>query len=245
MFKRIKTAPYTSPRPRDVDLSPGLAFEAVLAHRSYRSEKIAWAIAICAIVLATISGSALLVMLPLKQTAAYVVTVDKNTGASQVVSAVDARQITNNEVNAQYWMARYVSARESYLYKILQSDYDVVMALSSQNVGAAYSAQFEGPNSKATKFGDSAEDRIRIISVQPTPGQYGRGTVRFEKTSWNSARQPTRPAEVFQADLAFEWLNITGWDTRDLLINPLGFSVSAYRVTPELVQPSQPEAGSK
>ena len=160
--------------------SAGLAFEAVLAHRSYRSEKIAWAIAISAIVLASISVSALLVMLPLKQTAAYIVTVDKNTGASQVVSAVDARQITNNEVNAQYWMARYVSARESYLYKILQTDYDAVMALSSQNVGAAYSAQFEGPNSKATKFGDSVEDRIRIISVQPTPGQYGRGTVRFE-----------------------------------------------------------------
>ena len=39
---------------------------------------------------------------------------------------------------------------------------------------------------------------------------------------------------IFVADLAFDWASVRGWDAQALLVNPLGFRVNAYRVTPEL-----------
>ena len=214
--------------------TPGLAFEAVIAHRAYKSERRAWLVAGVASAIAIIAVTAVAVMVPLKQVVPHMVYVDKETGATQVVSVVDSRTVSNDDINARYWLARYVKARESYLYKLLQEDYDLTMALSSPAVGGDYSSIYEGPNNKSTRLVDAVEERIHIISAEPTPGVSGRGTVRFEKTTWRVGLRQAEKTETYQADVAFEWKPITGWGVNDLLKNPLGFTVTAYRATPEM-----------
>jgi type IV secretion system protein VirB8 len=217
--------------------TPGKSFEAILSYRAYKSEKRAWIVAGTSAIIATIAVTAVAVMVPLKQVVPHLIYVDKETGATQVVSVVDSRTVGNDEINARYWLARYVKARESYLYKLLQEDYDLTMALSAPNVGADYSAIYEGTNNKSTRLVDAVEERVHIISAEPTPGVTGRGTVRFEKTTWRVGLRQAEKTETYQADIAFEWKPITGWSVNDLLKNPLGFAVTAYRSTPEIVGP--------
>ncbi len=219
----------------DLTKTPGKSFEAILAHRVYKSERRAWIVAGVAIIVAIIAVTAVAVMVPLKQVVPHLIYVDKESGATQVVSVVDSRTVGNDEVNARYWLARYVKARESYLYKLLQEDYDLTMALSAPNVGADYSTIYEGPNNKSTRLVDAVEERVRIISAEPTPGVTGRGTVRFEKVTWRVGLRQAEKTETYLADIAFDWKPITGWSVGDLLKNPLGFTVTAYRATPELV----------
>jgi type IV secretion system protein VirB8 len=218
----------------DLKKTPGLSFEAVMAHRAAQSERRAWTIAAAATTIALIAVTAVVVMTPLKQVVPHLIYIDKDTGVTQVVSVVDRRTLSNDDVNARYWLARYVRARESYLYKLLQEDYDLTMALSAPTVGSDYSSVYEGPNNKSTRLLDAVEERVHIISAEPTPGASGRGTVRFEKTTWRVGLRQAEKTQTFLADVAFEWRPITGWDVRDLLINPLGFTVTAYRASPEI-----------
>lgn len=215
--------------------TPGLSFEAEIAHRAYKSERRAWSVAAAATVIAFVAVTAVAMLTPLKQVVPHLIYIDKDTGATQVVSVVDSRTLNNDEVNARYWLARYVRSRESYLYKLLQEDYDQTMALSAPSVGSEFSSIYEGPNNKSTRLMDAVEEKVHIISAEPTPGTTGRGTVRFEKTTWRVGLRQPEKTQIFLADVAFEWRSITGWGVRDLLINPLGFTVTAYRATPEMV----------
>lgn len=218
----------------ELNNTPGLSFEAVIAHRAYKSERRAWMVAAAATTMAVVAVLAVALLTPLKQVVPYLIYVDKETGVTQVVSVVDSRTLNNDDINARYWLARYVKARESYLYKLLQEDYDLTMALSAQTVGAEFSAVYEGPNNKSTRLIDAVEEKVHIISAEPTPGTNGRGTVRFEKTTWRVGLRQAEKTQTYLADIAFEWRPITGWDVRDLLVNPLGFTVTAYRATPEI-----------
>ena len=218
----------------DLKHTPGLSFEAVIAHRAAQSERRAWVIAAAATLIALIAVVAVVLMTPLKQVVPHLIYIDKDTGVTQVVSVVDTRTLSNDDVNARYWLARYVRARESYVYKLLQDDYDLTMALSAPTVGGEFSSIYEGPNNKSTRLLDAVEERVHIISAEPTPGATGRATVRFEKTTWRVGLRQPEKTQTFLADMAFEWRPITGWDVRDLLINPLGFTVTAYRATPEM-----------
>ena len=218
---------------REVD---GLSFEAELSARSYRSERNAWIVASLACVIATLAVTGLVLVQPLKQTIPYYIFVDKPTGAVQAVIVNDAASISANEAVARYWISRYTSARERYVYRLQQEDYNFVMATSEQPVGRAYSAQFEGPAAKTEVLRDSVEERITILSAQVTPGTTGRGTVRYQITTWRQGQREPEKVETFVADLAYDWVNVRGWSSRDLLTNPMGFRVTAYRSTQELVQ---------
>jgi type IV secretory pathway component VirB8 len=215
----------------DVD---DLSFEVDISRRSYRSERTAWIVAAAAILFAGVAIVAVLVMMPLKQTIPYYIFVDKETGATQAVVLNDPQTITANENIARYWLSRYIQARERYVYRLQQEDYDVVMATSSETVGVEYSTQFEGPQSKTARLKDGTEERIVILSVQLTPGATGRGTVRYQKIVWKQGQRDPESVKTYVADVAFDWRPTTGWGTNDLLLNPMGFLVSGYRATQEM-----------
>jgi type IV secretion system protein VirB8 len=215
----------------DVD---GLDFEAEINRRSYRSERFAWALVGVSALITGLAVAAVWAMVPLKQTIPYYIFVDKETGATQAVVVNDAATITTNEAVARYWLGRYVSARERYVYRLQQEDYDFVNATSRPAVSREYSQLFEGPTSKAEMLKETVEERISILSVQVTPGAIGRGTVRYQKIIWRSGMREPESVKTYVADIAFDWESVKGWGTKDLLINPMGFAVAAYRTTQEL-----------
>lgn len=215
----------------DVD---ALSFEVDISRRSFLSERIAWIIAAVAILFAGLAIFAVVEMLPLKQTIPYYIFVDKETGATQAVVLNDPQTITSNENVARYWLSRYIQARERYVYRLQQEDYNTVMATSNEATGREYSVQFEEPHNKSTQLKDSIEERIVILSVQLTPGVTGRGTVRYQKIVWKQGQRDPESIKTYVADIAFEWRSTTGWGTNDLLLNPMGFLVSGYRTTQEM-----------
>lgn len=229
MFGRKKSPPLKSQDPAD-----GLSYEADIALRSRKSERRAWVLVIVFAVIATLSVAAVVFMIPLKQTIPYYVYVDKETGATQAVVVSDPVAITQNEAVARYWLSRYVSTRERYVYRLQQEDYDAVMATSMPAVAQEYSDPYKGDNNKAELLKETIEERIRILSVQVTPGARGRGTVRYQKITWRAGMREPESVKTYVADVAYDWVSANGWGTKDLLLNPMGFAVLAYRTTQEL-----------
>jgi len=229
MFGRKK-----SPKPLvkpDID---ALSFEVDIAQRSYKSERAAWALVVVFAIIAILAVGAVLLMTPLKQTIPYHVYVDKETGAMQAVVINDRVSIATNEAVARYWLGRYVSARERYIYRLQQEDYDFVMATSATPVAQEYSYPYTGPTNRADLLKETIEERINILSVQVTPGATGRGTVRYQKIIWRVGMREPESIKTYVADVAFDWIAPTNWSTKDLLVNPMGFAVLAYRTTQEL-----------
>lgn len=229
MFGRKK-----SPNPLfkpDID---ALSFEVDIAQRSYKSERWAWALVVVFAVITAMAVAAVLLMTPLKQTIPYHVFVDKETGAMQAVVVNDRGSITTNEAVARYWLGRYVSARERYVYRLQQEDYDFVMTTSTPPVAQDYSYPYTGPTNRAELLKETIEERINILSIQLSPSTNGRGTVRFQKITWQAGMRDPESVKTYVADVAFDWLASTNWNTKDLLVNPMGFAVLAYRTTQEL-----------
>ncbi len=213
-----------------------IEFEAQLARDAYASKRLAWIVAFCSLLLAGLAITALILLLPLKQTVPYLTYVDKATGVTQVVDVATVSKITQDEVNARHWVGRYLQTRERYVYQLLQDDYDFVMATTDPVQQKIYAAIYEnGPNKKDAVLRDQTEERIRITSVQLSPSQTGRASVRYVKETFRAGSRVADKTENFIADMAFAWGGNGQWTERALLINPLGFRVTAYRVTAEVV----------
>lgn len=215
----------------DID---ALSFEVDISRRSYQSERIAWMVAAGACIVASLAVIAVCMMVPLKQTVPYYIYVDKETGATQAVVLNDPQTISSTEAMSRYWLSRYIQARERYVYRLQQEDVNFVLATSSDSIGREYAVQYEEPHNKATRLKESLEERIVILSVQLTPGATGRGTVRFQKIVWKQGQREPDSTTTYVADVAFDWRSTNGWGTNDLLLNPMGFSVTGYRATQEM-----------
>jgi type IV secretion system protein VirB8 len=227
---------FTRKNKRDAQLDQevtGLSFEAEIARRSYASEKAAWFLVALFGVITIASVTAISFLTPLKQVVPYFVYVNKETGVTQAVVVDDVQKITETEAVTRYWLNRYVSARERYVYRLLQEDYEVVVATSESSIASEYSRQLDGPGSKVESLKDNIEERVNVLSVQVVPGQVGRGTVRFQKITWRLGQREPESVKTYVADIAYRFKNVTGWTGQDILKNPVGFAVGGYRVTQE------------
>jgi len=75
---------------------------------------------------------------PFKRVVPMVFAVDKASGNTELVNAADDRNVAQlgyQELLDKHWGSRYVIARESYFYHLLQTDYDTVLMLSADDVG--------------------------------------------------------------------------------------------------------------
>lgn len=207
----------------------------MLAQQARRSQQRAWWVAAAAAAFALLALATLVAVLPLKQTVPYLVYIDKATGATQVVDVATPTRITQDELHARHWIVRYVQARERYVYKLLQDDYDFVMATSGVEQQKEFARIYApGPDKKDQVLRDQVEERVQVIAPQLVPGQTGRASVRLRKETWRAGSREPEKVEIYVADLAFDWASVKGWDPQALLVNPLGFRVTAYRVTREL-----------
>lgn len=203
----------------------------------------AWWVAGISALTAMSMGIAIAFMAPLKQSVPYLIEVNKLTGEAQVIDAVNRRSIDYDELNAKYWAAKYVTARESYFYTLLQTDYDSVFAMSTSDVASQYNKIFEGGNNKQAMLGASVEERVEILSItleKATPGvNLDRAVIRFKKTSRQVDRGLDTGSGQYVSTLSYRWVpNRTGKEV-DLLRNPLGFEVVAYRVDEEFTKKAQ------
>ncbi|RCS22849.1 virB8 family protein [Phyllobacterium salinisoli] len=196
-----------------------------------RSNRIAWTIAIAASIIAGASILAVAGLTPLKTVEPFVVRVDKSTGIVDVVSALTSTVGTYDEAVTKYFAARYVRAREGYVWSEAEENFRTVALLSTQPEQARFSALYRGsnPESPQNTFGRSATVRISIASIS---------LINPHVVSVRYMRTITRGEEVrtthWVAMLTFAYVNAPISST-DRLVNPLGFAVSEYRADPEAI----------
>lgn len=205
-------------------------------YRLERSERRAWRVACGACATALTCAIGLASMAPFKTLVPYVISVDRASGNAEVMSTADARGVAQQPLNDKHWAARYVVARESYLWKLLQLDYDTVLALSSDEVGREYAKLYDGPQARDRKYGPNTDMRVEVLSVTLPPDVAGKAVVRFEKRVRRLEAENAEPPQTFVATLAYEYKGSLFGKEKQLLMNPLGYRVTAYRVDAETME---------
>ncbi|MGH0281875.1 virB8 family protein [Sinorhizobium meliloti] len=193
-----------------------------------RSARIAWSVAIVAGILAGASIFAVAALTPLKTIEPFVVRVDNSTGIVDVVSALTSTAGTYDEAVTKYFAAKYVRAREGYVWSEAEENFRTVALLSTQPEQARFSAIYRGsnPDSPQNTYGRSATARISIASISLINPNVV--SVRYMRTITRG--EEVRPTH-WVATLTFSYVN-SPMSSTDRLVNPLGFAVSEYRADP-------------
>lgn len=196
-----------------------------------RSARIAWTIAIVASLLAGVSIFAIAGLTPLKTVEPFVVRVDNSTGIVDVVSALTSTAGSYDEAVTKYFAAKYVRAREGYIWSEAEENFRTIALLSTQPEQTRFAAVYRGsnPESPQNTYGRNATSRINIASIS---------LINPKVVSVRYMRTVTRGDDVrtthWVATLTFSYVNAPMSST-DRLVNPLGFAVSDYRADPEAI----------
>jgi type IV secretion system protein VirB8 len=204
-----------------------------------KRERIAYVVAAGGLAIGLMGMLAVVTLLPLKQTEAFLAIVDKDTGIAERVVSVEKAGIGEADAIRQSLLFAYVTDRETYD----QHDNEKrILRAYSWSEGAAKDSLVtlwsEGhPNYPPKLYGESARVLVDILSI--TPVTDATAQVRFTKT-WVSDGEgiPDRIGK-FTATVTyrFEPSKQTALDL--VWQNPTGFLVTDYRLTAETLVPEE------
>jgi type IV secretion system protein VirB8 len=196
-----------------------------------RSRRIAWIVASVAIALAIVAVLAIIALTPLKTVVPYVVTVDRSTGATDVTQELRGdKSITYDEAIRKYFLADYVRAREGWIPQAREEFFRKVLALSTREEQARWTAFYkkDNPDSPQNQFtaNDAVFVAIRSVAfISPNVAQ-----VRFVKRLERDQHAIETPAI---ATITFDVLSKPETEA-GRYANPLGFQVKSYRADAEV-----------
>jgi type IV secretion system protein VirB8 len=210
--------------------------------RSKSSERKAWVVAGAAVMVALPAVIGLAWSGPLHTSYPVVIAVDKTTGNMEVAELSNERQIAElPQVLDAFWAKKYVIARESYYYPLLQVDYDTTLALSADDVGMDYAKQFNGVDALDKKYTDRYQVKISVISVVLPKNEKGKAVVRYTRSLRQVKTAAIESEQTYVATFSFEYKPSQTGAVAQLMNNPLGYHVTAYRTDAELA-PRLPES---
>ncbi len=196
-----------------------------------RSKRIAWIVASVAIALAIVAVLAIMALTPLKTVVPYVVTVDRSTGSTDVTQELRGdRSITYDEAIRKYFLADYVRAREGWIPQAREEFFRKVLALSTREEQARWTAFYkkDNPDSPQNQFtaNDAVFVAVRSVAfISPNVAQ-----VRFVKRLERDQQVIETPAI---ATITFDVLSKPETEA-GRYANPLGFQVKSYRADAEV-----------
>lgn len=194
-----------------------------------RSKRIAWFVAIVASVLACVSVAAVVALTPLKTVEPFVIRVDNSTGIVDVVSSMASSAGSYDEEVTKYFAARYVRAREGYVWSEAEENFRTASLMSNAAEQQRFAAAYRGgnPESPQNVYGRSATSRIGIKSISLINSSVV--SVRYTRTITQGEDVRTTH---WVATITYSYANAP-ISSSDRLVNPLGFVVSEYRADPE------------
>lgn len=200
------------------------------------SARRAWMVAAVAGAISVLLAVALILILPLRETQVFTVLVDRQTGAAENILQVAPTGIEDQEALKQSLLVAYVSDREGYFLPGIQTRLESVQRRST---GAAEESLrllwSKGGGNQAYPpdvYGPGAEVSVtvrRITFLSPRVAQ-----VRFLKTLRKTRQAPV--TQPFVATVEFTFTPKTERTLAHVWENPLGFTVSAYRVDAETLE---------
>lgn len=202
--------------------------------RTRKVAKIAWFVAGGCMLIAGAAVGAVAALTPLKTVEPFVVRVDNNTGAADIVTVMKKQETSYGEVMDKFWLAQYVRYREGYDWQTVQDTFDATNLLSSPSEQELFTRIYkDNPNAPHKVLRDTAKVNVRVNAIAFV-GKMAQ--VRFEKAIAPFNKSTViPPPQRYIATIAYEYKN-SGMKDEDRLINPLGFQVTSYRVDKENVQ---------
>ena len=198
-----------------------------------RSKRLAWTVASIASGLAVTGVAAVAMLTPLKTVAPYVVTVDKATGASDITSSMSGdKQITYNEAVAKYFLADYFRNREGWIPQARKEFFDGVLAMSSRDEQARWTAFYSKDNPKSPQSVFTDLDTVFIVIKSVTFVSKNVAQVRFTKSLQRGATTTDTPAI---ATITYDTTD-TPTTEQQRFKNPLELEVQSYRADLEVTQ---------
>lgn len=179
--------------------------------------------------LLTLSLSANLYLLPLKEKVPYLYAFDKATGEVTKIGTLEPTQLSANWSVARYFLIHYVINYESYNFDNIDLPYQLVWAQSADNVRIQYENQVKSgnPDSPYRIYGKDKYITVHVLSVN----QLNDNTVdiKFEK----KLHDRTANTElVTHKEAIIKWEFSTSETTQKMLDrDPLGFKVTYYQVS--------------
>jgi type IV secretion system protein VirB8 len=172
---------------------------------------------------------ALVLLLPLKSFAPYVITVDKSTGYVEVTKGLYEGNITVDQAVTESNLVRYVNTRESYNPSVLRENYSFVTLMSTSTALSEFQHLWDGknPDNPSVQMGTKAAITIKIKSVSFLNDRTA--AVRFLREYHAEGQIKTSD---WNAVMDFQYVKAP-MRMEDRFQNPLGFQVISYRVNPE------------
>ena len=220
----------------------GTRWEAQEREDLTRMGRIGWRLAGVEAVMIAILAVALATLAPFVRRIPYIVKVDA-LGNTEILQPFDNRMVGTQEMMDKHWARKYVQAREQFNWWLVGGDYDLINRLTDPTILGEYNTQFEGPNGMDKVFGPTTERRVNIISVAPSPTMRNQMVVRLERTTISKG-VVVEQAVPFVVNLAFKYTPKTFAPEADLQLNPIGYTVYAYRRDAESTRSMPAAAGS-
>ena len=200
-----------------------------------RSQRTAWIVAGIAVGIAAIQAVALVVLVPLKQTMPYTITVDRETGYVQTTRGVNLGTLSETEAVAQSFVVQYVLARETFDAADYREQYRKTLAWSQGAAETDYLRDWDksNPNGIQSRVSPNTRIQVTVKSVTilgPRSAMIRFDTERSESGGGAGMRQPWVVSVVY----SFSGKPI---NEQDRYLNPLGFQISSYRRDAETTQP--------
>jgi type IV secretion system protein VirB8 len=226
----------------------GLAFKSPFKTLSYHAEAYDWyqdryqavyvsrnrwfCTACLALVLASLEAFALLTLVPLKTSVPFLIKEETSGAVTTLAPLMGDPSATYDEAIRKYFLGRYVIDRETYDPPDLAANYRAVDLMSGGSERRLFdqSIASNNPAGPLALYGSQVRRLVHIKSIAFLPGQMAQ--VRFTSTELRASGAPK---------LA-EWIATTTWRfgpaptaEADRLVNPLGFSITHYRIDQEVI----------
>ncbi len=196
-----------------------------------RRERLAWTIAIGGMIVGLAGVGTAVAVLPLKETQAFLTIVDRDTGVATRTVEVEAAGMAEKQAVQQGLLFNYVTDRETYDEH--DNDERILGAWQRSEAQAKESLQRlwdEGARDYPPKvYGPGARAEVKILAINPINPTTAQ--VRFLKTLHQA--NGTERSGKFYATIAWKFVPRAERDMSLVWENPLGFTVTAYRVNAE------------
>lgn len=175
---------------------------------------------------------------PLKTVEPFVIQIDERSGVTQVVETSAKESLKENVAVDNFFLWRYVRARENYDRASLPYNWETVRVLSEPNTFGGYSASMSPQNTDGpmTRLGDVGMRTVSNANITHLQSATTNKYARVDFTVVESRRGTEVAKFRATAKIEYAYYNNLELVQADRLQNPLGFLVVNYQLEEERTQ---------
>lgn len=170
----------------------------------------------------------------------FVIEVEDKTGLVHVVTPRSLEKWTANEALIKSFLVQYIRARESYYpHRYKEDYYQTVRIMSSERVYSSFRKDIDylNPNSPIVRYGSSITRIVEFKSINIRDEKQSSiysAQVRFVVQGDGVTGKLSPEHKIAIVD--FEFLPTKEYNFTERTANPLGFTVTSYRVDQDVIQ---------